>query len=93
MVLSHLSLSMWSFRQLSASARLLSFPGVYKILNLCCLRSSAHLTCLQFSFFIVVNIVRFLWSVKMVSLELLSTYTLQCLSALTTANSSLSWIS
>ena len=92
MVPSHLSLFMWSFRWLNASAHLLSFPGVYKILNLCCPRSSAHLTYLQFSFFIVVNVVRFLWSVKMVSSELLSTYTLQCLSALTTANSSLLWI-
>ena len=93
MVPSHLSLSMWSFRWLSVSACPLSFPGVYKILNLCCSRSLAHLTCLQFSFFIVVNVVRFLWFVKMVSSELLSTYTLQCLSALTTTNSSLSWIS
>ena len=93
MVPSHLSLSMWSFRWLSASARLFSFPGVYKILNLCCPRSLAHLTCLQFSFFVVVNVVRFLWSMKMVSLELLSAYTLQCSSALMTANSSLSWIS
>ena len=84
---------MWSFRQLSVSALLLSCPGVYKILNLCCSRSSAHLTCYLFSFLVIVNVVRFLWSVRTVSLELLSAYTLQCSSVLTTASSSLLWIS
>ena len=83
---------MWSFCQLSVSALLLSCPGVYKILNLCCPRSSAYLTCCLFSFLVVVNVVRFLWSVKTVSSELLSVYTLQCSSVLTTANSSLLWI-
>ena len=84
---------MWSFHQLSVSALLLSCLGVYKILNLCCPRSSAYLTCYLFSFLVVVNIVRFLWSVRIVSSELLSVYTLQCSSVLMTASSSLLWIS
>ena len=83
---------MWSFHQLSVSALLLSCLGVYKILNLCYSRSSAYLTCCLFSFLVVVNVVRFLWSVRIVSSELLSTYTLQCSSVLTTASSSLLWI-
>ena len=59
---------MWFFCQLSASALLLSHLGVYKILNLCCPRSSAYLTCCLFSFLVIVNVVRFLWSVRCCSL-------------------------
>jgi hypothetical protein len=47
---------------LRASAQLLSFPSVYTILNLYCLRSSAHQTCLQFRVLVVVKLTRFLWS-------------------------------
>ena len=84
---------MWFFCWLSVSTLLLSCLGVYKILNLYCSRSSAYLTCRLFSFLVVVNVVRFLWSVRTVSSELLSVYTLQCSSVLMTASSSLLWIS
>jgi hypothetical protein len=45
---------------LRALALLLSFLGVYTILNLYCLSNSNYRTCCWFNFFVVVKYVRFL---------------------------------
>ena len=74
---------------LRASARPLSFPRVYIILNLYQPSSSNHLTCLRLSAFIVVKLSRFLQLVYTVSSEQLSAYYLHYSNVLTTTNSSL----
>ena len=74
---------------LRASARLLSFPRLYSILNLYCPNSSNYLTCLLLSAFIVVKLTRFLQLVYIVSSKQLSAYCLYCSKALTTASNSL----
>jgi hypothetical protein len=65
-----------SDRRLRASAWLLFFPGVYIILNLYCLRSSAHRTCLRFRVLVVVKLTKFLWSKSITRSEQLSAYIL-----------------
>ena len=56
-------LSIRSLRLLKVSALLLSFPGVYIILNLYCPRSSAYFIYRLLSVFVVVKLNKFLWSV------------------------------
>ena len=51
---------MWSLLLLRASALLLFFSDVYRILNLYCSSNSDYQTCHQFNYFIVVNWSRFL---------------------------------
>jgi hypothetical protein len=65
-----------SDRRLRASARLLSFSGVYIILNLYCLRSSAYQTCLRFRVLVIVKLTKFLWSKSITRSEQLSAYIL-----------------
>jgi hypothetical protein len=65
-----------SDRRLRASTQLLSFPGVYTILNLYYLRSSAHRTCLRFRVLVVVKLTKFLWSESITRSEQLSAYIL-----------------
>ena len=78
-----------SKRLLKASARLLSLPRVYSILNLYCSSNSNHLTCLLLSAFVVVKLNRFLQLVYIVSSEQLSVYCLYCSKVLTTTSNSL----
>jgi hypothetical protein len=49
-----------SNRWLRASALLLSFPGVYTILNLYCLKVSDYLTCYWFRVLVIVKLTKFL---------------------------------
>jgi hypothetical protein len=57
---------------LRASALLLSFPGVYTILNLYCPKVSDYLTCRWFRVLVVVKLTKFLWSENTVRSEQLS---------------------
>ena len=82
-----------SKRLLKASARLLSLPRVYSILNLYCPSNSNHLTCLLLSAFIVVKLNRFLQLVYIISSKQLSIYCLHYSKVLTTTSDSLLYIS
>ena len=85
--------TMQSKRLLKASARPLSFPRVYSILNLYCSNNSNYLTYLLLRAFVVVKLNRFLQLVYIISSEQLSAYYLYYSRALTTTNNSLSCIS
>ena len=75
--------------QLKASALLLSFLGIYIILNLYCSSFSNYYTCLLISSLVVVNNVRFLQFKSIVRFKQLSAQILQCLRHATIASSSL----
>jgi hypothetical protein len=61
-----------SNHRLRASALLLSFPGVYTILNLCCPSVSDYLTCRRFRVLVIIKVTKFLWSEKITRSEQLS---------------------
>jgi hypothetical protein len=58
--------------RLRASALLLSFSGVYTILNLYCSKVSDYLTCCRFRVLVVIKLTKFLWSKNTVRSEQLS---------------------
>jgi hypothetical protein len=57
---------------LRVSALLLSFSGVYTILNLYCSKVSNYLTCCWFRVLVVVKLTKFLWSENTVRSKQLS---------------------
>ena len=68
MLWSNISLDfMWCVRRLKAFTRSFSFFEIYWILNLYCSKSFDHRTCRRFNYLIIINYVKFLWFVLMIS--------------------------
>jgi hypothetical protein len=83
----------WLLRLLSASALSFSFSKIYSILILYCFNFLDHRTCLLLSSFVVMKCNKFLWSIRIVSSDASSIYTLYALRTATIASSFLSWMS